>query len=104
MEARIKQLEKTVQQQSYFIYAMLIIFPFLVAAILMLWGQQGLPDFDHIAVSLSVFQTFFGVAAFAGFWALRGLTKETAQDVAEAEIKKIAPSLGGVDKGDSQAW
>lgn len=93
MEARIKKLEKTVEQQGFFILVMIILFPFVVAAILLLWGQQGPPDFDHIAVSLTVFQTLFGVAAIFGFWALRGSTRERAEEVAEAEVKKMAPPL-----------
>lgn len=93
MEARIRKLEKTVEQQGYFILVMLILFPFLAAATLVLWGQKSKPDFDHIAVSLAVFQTLFGVAAIFGFWALRGLTREKAEEVAEAEVKKMAPPL-----------
>lgn len=93
MESRIRKLEKTVEQQGYFILVMIVLFPFLVAAILVMWGERGPPDFDHIAVSLTVFQTLFGLAAIFGFWALRGLTREKAEEVAEAEVKKMTPPL-----------
>lgn len=93
VETRIRKLERTVEQQGYFIFVMITLFPFLAAAILVMWGDQARPDFDHIAVSLTVFQTLFGIAAMYGFWALRGLTREKAEEVAEAEVKKITPPL-----------
>lgn len=93
MEKRLKNLEKTVAQQGYLLTILLIVLIFDTAALLILWGQKGTPDFDHIAVSLTVFQTLFGIAALYGFWALRGLTKETAEEVTEREVEKIAPPL-----------
>ncbi|MEH6790957.1 hypothetical protein [Parasphingorhabdus sp.] len=93
MENRLKKLEKTVDQQGYLLLIFMVIMLFDTAAILVLWGQEGTPNFDHIAVSMTVFQTLFGIAALYGFWALRGLTKEKAEDVAEREINKIAPPL-----------
>lgn len=93
MEARIRKLEKTVEQQGYLLFILMIVVIIDTAALLFLWGQNGKPDFDHIAVSLTVFQTLFGIAALYGFWALRALTIEKAQDVAEAEVQKIAPPI-----------
>lgn len=93
MEARIRKLEKTVEQQGYFIFVMMIAVLASLAAVLVLWGQKGPPDFDHIAVSLTVFQMLFGIAAVFGFWALRGLTREKAEEVAEAEVRKMTPPL-----------
>ena len=93
MEARIRKLEKTVEQQGYLLLILMIVLIINTAALLFLWGQNGQPDFDHIAVSLTVFQTLFGIAALYGFWALRALTIEKAQEVAEAEVQKIAPPI-----------
>ncbi|NIJ39329.1 hypothetical protein FHR22_004076 [Sphingopyxis panaciterrae] len=93
MEARLKKLEKTIEQQGYLLLILMVLLIVDTAALLILWGEKGKPDFDHIAVSLTVFQTLFGIAALYGFWALRGLTIERAEDVAEAEVKKIAPPL-----------
>lgn len=93
MEARIRKLEKTVEQQGYLLLILMIVLIIDTAALLFLWGQNGKPDFDHIAVSLTVFQTLFGIAALYGFWALRALTIEKAQEVAEAEVQKIAPPI-----------
>jgi hypothetical protein len=97
LERRIKHLETLVAQQGYILHVGMIVVIFDTAGLLWLWQDHGKPDFDHIAVAMTVFQTLFGIAALYGFWALRGLTKEkaeeVAQDVAEAEIRKIAPSL-----------
>lgn len=93
MDARIRKLEKTVEQQGYLLFILMIVVIIDTAALLFLWGQNGKPNFDHIAVSLTVFQTLFGIAALYGFWALRALTIEKAQDVAEAEVQKIAPPI-----------
>jgi hypothetical protein len=93
METRLKNLEKTVEMQSYLLWILMTLLVLDTAAIILLWNQNGPPDFDHIAVSLTVFQTLFGLAALYGFWALRGLTREKAEEVAEAEIKKIAQPM-----------
>lgn len=89
-ERRIKKLENAVQQQGYVIRILLTLMPFSVAGMLVLWNTQGTPDYDHIGVSMTVFQTLFGIAALYGFWALRALTKEKAEEVAELEVRKIA--------------
>ena len=93
MEQRIRKLEETVSQQSFLLLILMVILIIDTAALLILWGTAGTPNFDHIAVSLTVFQTLFGVAALYGFWALRGLTREKAEEVAEAEVRKMAPPL-----------
>lgn len=90
---RLEKLEKTSEQQGYIIFALMLVVIVDTAGLLVLWGEQGKPDFDHIAVSLTVFQTLFGIAALYGFWALRGLTREKAQEVAEIEVRAIAPPL-----------
>ena len=95
MEARLKKLEREVELQGFLLRILLIVIVVLAAAVLILWGQEGEPDFDHIAVSLTVFQTLFGLAALYGFWALRGLTKEKAEEVAEREARKLIPPLVG---------
>jgi len=93
----MRTLEKLVAQQGYMLLVVMVVLIVDTAALLCLWGERGKPDFDHIAVSLTVFQTLFGIAALYGFWALRGLTKEkaeeVAQEVAEREIRKIAPPI-----------
>lgn len=93
MESRIKQLEKQVELHGFFLRILLTAVLLDTAAVLVMWGQKGAPDYDHIAVSMTVFQTLFGVAALYGFWALRGLTREKAEDVATEEVAKIAPPL-----------
>lgn len=95
METRIQTLEKLIEQQGFVLRILLVVVIVDTSALLVLWGQQGVPDFDHIAVSLTVFQTLFGIAALYGFWALRGLTKEKAEEVAEREVRKIAQPLVG---------
>ena len=91
---RIAKLERTVGQQSYVIYVLMVLHAVGAAALLLLWnGQTARPNFDHIAVALSAFQVMFAVAAIFGFWALRGLTKEKAVEVAEEEVRKVVPSL-----------
>ena len=95
METRLKKLEREVELQGFLLRILLIVIVVLVAAVLILWGQEGEPDFDHIAVSMTVFQTLFGIAALYGFWALRGLTKEKAEEVAEREARKLTPPLVG---------
>ena len=92
-EARLRKLEKTARQQGYVINILLVLTPFSMAGMLLLWNEKGQPNYDHIGVSITVFQTLFGIAALYGFWALRGLTKEKAEEVAEQELKKIAPPL-----------
>lgn len=92
-EARFRKLDKIVTQQGYVIHILLVLVIVDTAAILLLWNEKGTPDFDHIAVSMTVFQTLFGIAALYGFWALRGLTKEKAEEVAEQELRKIAPPI-----------
>ena len=93
MDVRLRKLEKSITVQGYLLGILAVAFLFLTIAVLVLWGERGPPDFDHIAVSLTVFQTLFGIAALYGFWALRGLTRETAQEVAETEVRKIAAAL-----------
>jgi hypothetical protein len=95
METRIRNLERTVEQQGYLLLILMFVLIFDTAAILVMWGEKGTPNFDHIAVSLTVFQTLFGIAALYGFWALRGLTKEKAEEVAEREVGKMVPPLVG---------
>lgn len=92
-ERRLKRLETLADQQGYFLLVMMVVLIVDTAGLLVLWGEKGKPDFDHIAVSLTVFQTLFGIAALYGFWALRGLTREKAEEVAEQEVRKIAPPL-----------
>jgi len=92
-EGRIKKLERTIEQQCYFIWALGIVVILLTAGILCMWNEMGVPNFDHIGASLAIFQTLFGIAALYGFWALRGLTKEKAEEVAEQELRKIAPPI-----------
>ena len=93
MEKRLIKLERAVEQQGYLLMILMVVLIVDTAALLVLWGQEGAPDFDHIAVSMTVFHTLFGIAAVYGFWALRGLTKEKAEEVTEREVNKIAPPL-----------
>lgn len=93
MESRIKKLERNGSQQGFFLLILMVVLLIDTAGILLLWQQEGAPQFDHIAVSLTVFQIMFAVAAVYGFWALRGLTIEKSEEVAEREFKKIAPPL-----------
>jgi hypothetical protein len=95
LRERVKRLERDADQQGYFIIVMMVILIVDTAAVGWLWQERGTPDFDHIAVALTVFQTLFGIAAIYGFWALRGLTRETAEETAKKEVAKIAPSLLG---------
>jgi len=94
-ERRLRRLETQVEQQGYLILIFMILIILDTAGLLVLWGEKGKPDFDHIAVSMTVFQTLFGIAALYGFWALRGLTREKAAEVAEEEVRKIAPPIIG---------
>lgn len=97
LEARVDRLEILVSQQGYVVYLLMIVFAFDTAGLLWLWQDHGKPDFDHIAVALSAFQITFGVAALYGFWAVRGLTKERAAEVAEEvalqEARRLIPSI-----------
>lgn len=93
VEKRVRRLETLVEQQSYVILILMIMLIVDTAGLLILWQEKGKPDYDHIAVAMTVFQTLFGIAALYGFWALRGLTREKAEEVAEAEVRKIAPPL-----------
>ncbi|WP_375402043.1 hypothetical protein [uncultured Sphingomonas sp.] len=86
-------METLVEWQGYLLLVLTVIVGVGTAALLVLWQEKGQPDFDHIAVAMSMFQTLFGIAAIGGFWALRGATREKAEEVAEAEVRKIAPSL-----------
>lgn len=91
---RLAKLEKTIKQQGYLIWVLVFVTILDTAAMLYHWqAQSTAPDFDHIAVTLSAFQITFAVAALYGFWALRGLTKEAATDVAEIEVRRMVPSL-----------
>lgn len=93
MEDRLKKLEREVSQQAYLVLVVLILTILNTAALLVLWGERGEPDYDHIAVSLTVFQTMFAIAAIYGFWALRGLTREKAEETAAEEVAKIVPPI-----------
>ncbi|SDD11277.1 hypothetical protein SAMN05444678_10951 [Sphingomonas sp. YR710] len=89
MEDRLKKLERDVAQQGYMVLVLMVLVILDTAGLLILWGERGKPDFDHIAVSLTVFQTMFAIAALYGFWALRGLTREKAEETAKEEVAKI---------------
>lgn len=93
MEERVRRLERQVEQQSYFIWILMAVLILDTSGLLVLWQEKGQPDYDHIAVAMTVFQTMFGIAALYGFWALRGLTKDKAEEVARAEIREIAPPI-----------
>ena len=93
MEDRIKKLEREVSQQGYMVLILMFLGILDTAGLLILWGERGKPDFDHIAVSLTVFQTMFAISALYGFWALRGLTKEKAEETAKEETAKIVPPI-----------
>lgn len=93
MEDRLKKLENNVSQQGYIILILMVLTVLDTAGLLILWGERGKPDFDHIAVSLTVFQTMFAIAALYGFWALRGLTKEKAEETAKDEVAKVVPPI-----------
>lgn len=93
MEERLKKLERDVSQHGYVILILMVLVIVDTAGMLILWGERGKPDFDHIAVSLTVFQTMFAIAALYGFWALRGLTKEKAEETAKEEVAKIVAPI-----------
>lgn len=93
MDDRISKLERNVSQQGFMLNVMMIVVLVDTAAFLVLWGERGTPDFDHIAVSLTVFQTMFAIAAIYGFWALRGLTREKAEETAKEEVARIVPPI-----------
>ena len=93
MDDRLRKLEREVSQHAYLILTMLVLVILNSAALLVLWGERGEPEYDHIAVSLTVFQTMFAIAAVYGFWALRGLTREKAEETAKEEVAKIVPPI-----------
>lgn len=90
MEQRIAKLEKTVEQQGKLLLVMMVMVIVATAGMLWLWGERGKPNFDHIAVSLTIFQMMFATAAVFGFWALRGTTREKAAEVAADEARSVA--------------
>lgn len=93
MEDRLQKLERRLSQQGYLLLIVLVLSAFDTAGLLILWGERGPPNFDHIAVSLTVFQTMFGIAALYGFWALRGLTREKAEETAKEEVERVVTPL-----------
>lgn len=93
MDERLKKLERNVEQQGYLLLILMVLLIVDTAALLILWGEKGDAKFDHIAVSLTVFQIMFAIAAVYGFWALRGLTREKAEDVAKDEVARLVPPL-----------
>lgn len=93
MEGRLNRLEQTVAQQGYMILILMVLLILDTGGLLVLWGESGEPDWDHIAVSLTIFQTLFGIAALYGFWALRALTKEKAEEVARERVEQLVPDL-----------
>lgn len=93
MEDRFKRVERDSSQHGYVILILVVLAILDTAGLLMLWGERGAPNFDHIAVSLTVFQTMFAIAALYGFWALRGLTREKAEETAKEEVARIVEPM-----------
>jgi hypothetical protein len=98
--AHIKKIEKTVGWQSYMLGIHTGLLILNTVALWILWGEKGKPDWDHIAVSLTIFQTLFGIAALYGFWALRGLTQDKAEEVAHAVSSKLAQEIAASSAKD----
>ncbi len=90
---RLAELERVVDLQAYVLCVVGIVAGISVGVAAVLFMQEGKVDFDHIAVSLTIFQTLFGIAAVYGFWALRSLTRDTAEEVAEEVAKKAADEV-----------
>jgi len=93
VEEKIRKLERDLAQQGFVVRALVFAVILDTAGLLVLWGERGKVDFDHIAVSLTVLQTMFAIAAVYGFWALRGLTREKAEETTIEEVAKVAPPL-----------
>jgi len=93
MEDRLKRLETSASQHGYVLFILMALTILDTAGLLILWGERGAPNYDHIAVSLTVFQTMFAIAALYGFWALRGLTKEKAEETAKEEVSRIVEPM-----------
>lgn len=90
-DQRLTELERVIDLQGYVMCIIGVIAGIAVGVAAVLFQQTGEVDFDHIAVALTIFQTLFGIAAIYGFWALRGLTRDRAEEVA----KEVANSVSG---------
>lgn len=55
--------------------------------------QNPKPDWDFIAVTLTIFEIFLVIALIGGFWMLRS----AAQEAARAEARKIVPRVAERD-------
>ena len=55
---------------------------------MMLWyfQKQSEPDFNHISVSLTIFQIMFAIALVGGFW----MSREAARNATADEAKGVA--------------
>jgi hypothetical protein len=74
-------------------YVAFLLLTFCVISNLALWNLmlKGEPaDFNSLSVSLAALEIFLIVVAVGGFWTLRGLTRERAEEVAIEETKRIA--------------
>lgn len=87
---RIAELERVVDVQGFILAIVGIVAGVAVGVAAILFEQEGKVDYDHIAVSMTIFQTLFGIAALYGFWALRGLTREKAEEVAREIANEVA--------------
>lgn len=90
---RLERLERVVSQQGYALCGMMVVTVVNIVITTMIYADDGPPDYDHIAVSLTMFQALFGIAAVYGFWALRGLTREKAEEVAKVVTKEITTPI-----------
>lgn len=94
MDNRVNKLEKSLTETRYILIIMTFVSILNIGAALSFFQAWPKPDWDYIAITLTIFEIFLAIAAVAGFWTLRGITKERAEEVAEdvamTESRKIA--------------
>lgn len=68
----------------------IIIGIFAIGLLVLHWNSgSNEPDISYISASITILQTFIGIAALGGFWLIRGAAIEQAAKTATETVEKL---------------